>query len=115
MILKFGQYKGLEVEDVASIDLKYLLWLVRQDWLWKNVKNGILNDLKKSSEKKHRKVAQAILESQPQPEQENSRVIQAIIARITEALTHRGYTQSEAEQMIRRVKNQERHEHQRNS
>ena len=41
--VQFGKYKGKSVADIAIIDEKYLRWLLKQKWLFDDIREEIEN------------------------------------------------------------------------
>ena len=89
MILPFGKYKGIETTFIITQDPSYLYWLIDQDFL--AAKFPFIYD--------HLLTALGIR----QESIELSGSVKAIVARVCEALTCRGFTEDEAKQMVDRL------------
>jgi len=89
LILPFGKYKGIETTFIITQDPSYLYWLIDQDFL--SAKFPLIYD--------HLLTVLGIR----QETNEMSGSIRAVVARIIEALSCRGFTDGESRQMVDRL------------
>lgn len=89
MILPFGKYRGCDTDEIIRLDPSYLYWLIEQEFL--SEKFPFLYD--------HLLTVLGIR----QESIELSGSVKAIIVRVCEALTCRGFTEGEARQMVDRL------------
>lgn len=96
--LRFGKYRNKKISEVLDEDPQYIRWLLQQEWLDNSIRYTIEKEIDKRRQPQREK------EQESETQEEQSRNKSKVEKVILEALTSRGWTTSEAEQMIRRMK-----------
>lgn len=96
--LRFGKHRNKKISDVLDEDPQYIRWLLQQEWLDNSIRSAIENEIDRRRKPREEKEPES--DSQEEQSKNKSKVEKVIL----EALTSRGWTTAEAEQMIRRMK-----------
>lgn len=96
-LLRFGKHRNKKISEVLDKDPQYIRWLLQQEWLDNSIRSVIEKEIDKRRQPR-------TSEKEPETPEEQSKNKSKVEKVILEALTSRGWTTAEAEQMIRRMK-----------